>query len=124
MFDSLKLFPIDKFVTTDEVGVNAGIAEHLYSLGLLECTYGGTPPAIARQIISRGKPSYRLSALGLCAIKNFDDAVNQKAQEITNKKKERRSAIIWDIVKLFLGSLVALAVEHRYAIIEWLRSLF
>ena len=124
MFDSLKLFPLDKFVTTDEVGVNASIAEHLYSLGLLECTYGGTPPAIARQIISRGKPSYRLSALGLSAIKNFDDAVNQKAQEITNKKKERRSAIVWDIVKLFLGSFVALAVEHRYAIIDWLRSLF
>lgn len=124
MFDSLKLFPIDKFVTTDEVGVNAGIAEYLYSLGLLECTYGGTPPAIARQIISRGKPSYRLSALGLSAIKNFDDAANQKAQEITNKKKERRSAIVWDIVKILLGSLVALAVEHPYVIIDWLRSLF
>ena len=124
MFDSLKLFPIDKFVTTDEVGVNAGIAEHLYSLGLLECTYGGTPPAIARQIISRGKPSYRLSALGLSAIKNFDDAVNQKAQEMAYKKKERRSAIIWDILKILIGALVTLGVDHRAAILDWLRSLF
>ena len=124
MFDSLKLFPIDKFVTTDEVGVNAGIAEHLYSLGFLECTYGGTPPAIARQIISRGKPSYRLSALGLSAIKNFDDAVNQKAQEMAYKKKERRSAIIWDILKILIGALVTLGVDHRAAILDWLRSLF
>lgn len=123
LYDALRLFPTDSFKTAGEVGADPAAAEYLYRNGFLDCRYGGIDPIIARGLIARPEPSYRLNFHGSNALKSFDDVRDKEAQDKREKAFHRQLGVLGALIP-FIIFVLGLLAEHSVIIIEWIEAFF
>lgn len=133
LYDALRLFPADSFKTAGEVGADPAAAEYLYRNGFLDCRYGGIDPIIARGLIARPEPSYRLNFLGSNALKEFEqerikcaeheaEKNADKAQAVKDKRQDRKHDYLVALFGAIVGSLFTLLFEHIGEVVAFIKD--